>query len=396
MSGAFSRGAPAGTTRSSSLTERVHELSTENYLMRYDVRCRVSRLPTPATSVCWGSRKTTTREPSASRTGRAGTSPCSSGRSGKGESSASATAGFGLHVASQELPNYEMPPFDSIGANEYIVDVTHGAVDFISAVDTPALWELNIWYHTLNCGYRCRISGETDFPCIYGERVGLGRVYVKCPEGPLRFETWLQGLKDGRSYVSDGKSHLLDFQVGPVKVGEPGAGGEISQLELENPSRVRVSARIAALLDESPDPDLQARPLDHQPYWHLERARIDASRRVPLELVVNGEPVARQEILADGSLVPVQFEIDLKQSSWVALRIFPSSHTNPVFVQIGGRPIRASARSATWCLEAVDVCWKSKVEAIREDERPAAQAAYEHAREAYRRILQESAAQKDL
>ena len=30
-----------------------------------------------------------------------------------------------------------MPPFDGIGANEYIVDVTHDVVDFISAVDTP-------------------------------------------------------------------------------------------------------------------------------------------------------------------------------------------------------------------------------------------------------------------
>ena len=71
--------------------------------------------------------------------------------------------------------------FDGIGANEYIVDVVHDAVDFISTVDTPAVWELNIWYHTLNCGFRTRISGETDFPCIYGERVGLGRIYVKMP-----------------------------------------------------------------------------------------------------------------------------------------------------------------------------------------------------------------------
>ena len=36
-----------------------------------------------------------------------------------------------------ELPNYNMPPFDGIGANEYIVDVVHDAVDFISTVDTP-------------------------------------------------------------------------------------------------------------------------------------------------------------------------------------------------------------------------------------------------------------------
>ena len=58
-----------------------------------------------------------------------------------------------------------MPGFDGIGANEFIVDVTHpDTVDFISAGDTPYVWELNIWYHTLNAGFRTRISGETDFP----------------------------------------------------------------------------------------------------------------------------------------------------------------------------------------------------------------------------------------
>ena len=84
-------------------------------------------------------------------------------------------SGWGLKTNATKLPTYDMPPFDGIGANEYIVDVVHDAVDFISTVDTPALWELNIWYHTLNCGFTTRISGETDFPCIYGDRVGLGR-----------------------------------------------------------------------------------------------------------------------------------------------------------------------------------------------------------------------------
>jgi hypothetical protein len=68
-----------------------------------------------------------------------------------------------------------MPGFDGIGANEYIVDVTEpGLVDFISSVDTPYVWELSIWYHTLNVGFRTRIAGETDFPCIYDQRVGSG------------------------------------------------------------------------------------------------------------------------------------------------------------------------------------------------------------------------------
>ncbi|HEV2762092.1 MAG TPA: CehA/McbA family metallohydrolase, partial [Pyrinomonadaceae bacterium] len=103
-----------------------------------------------------------------------------------------AHSGWGLEVKSRELPNYELPPFDGIGANEYIVDVTHDAVDFISAGDTPAVWELNIWYHTLNAGFRTRVSGETDFPCIYGERVGLGRSYVKI-DGKLDYDAWCEG-----------------------------------------------------------------------------------------------------------------------------------------------------------------------------------------------------------
>ena len=52
-------------------------------------------------------------------------------------------------------------------------------MDFISAVDTPYIWELNIWYHTLNVGFRTRIAGETDFPCIYDGRVGMGRTYAQ-------------------------------------------------------------------------------------------------------------------------------------------------------------------------------------------------------------------------
>ncbi|MGH9659055.1 MAG: CehA/McbA family metallohydrolase, partial [Bryobacteraceae bacterium] len=88
-------------------------------------------------------------------------------------------SGWGLAIKEEKLPSYEMPPFDGIGANEYIVGVTHDLIDFISSVDTPYHYELNIWYHTLNAGYRARISGETDFPCIYGDRVGLGRSYVR-------------------------------------------------------------------------------------------------------------------------------------------------------------------------------------------------------------------------
>jgi hypothetical protein len=296
-------------------------------------------------------------------------------------------SGWGLKTSDSALPSYDVPPFDGIGANEYIVDVVHDAVDFISAVDTPAPWELNIWYHTLNCGYRARISGETDFPCIYGERVGLGRVYVKLADGKLDFDRWCEGLKLGRSYVGDGRSHLVEFKVGDVAVGEDG-----SELKLDAPGAVKVTAKVAAYLDpeaSSQAKAIKSRPLDVKPYWDVERARIGTSRKVPVEVVVNGYPVAKQEIEADGTFRDLTFDVKIDRSSWVALRIYPTSHTNPVFVTVGGKPLRASKRSAEWCLKAVDRCWSQKQHAIRPEEQEAAKAAYDVARRAYRKVLAE-------
>lgn len=293
-------------------------------------------------------------------------------------------SGWGLNVNTAELPNYVIPPFNSIGANEYIVDVVHGVVDFISTVDTPYVWELNIWYHTLNCGFRTRVSGETDFPCIYGERVGLGRVYCKL-DGKLDFDRFCEELKNGRSYVGDGRSHLVDFKVGSLEVGTRG-----SEVRLDKPGKVRISAGVAALLDEKPNPDLRGRPYSQKPYWHIERARLGETRKVPVEVVVNGEPVLRKEIIADGTLRDFSAELELKKSSWVALRILPSAHTNPIFVIVDGKPIRASAKSARWCLESVDQCWSQKKGRIRKSELEVAAKAYEEARQAYRKILSES------
>ncbi len=297
--------------------------------------------------------------------------------------------------ASTTLPDYAMPRFDGIGANEFIVTTTHGACDFISAVDTPAIWELNIWYHTLNCGMKTRISGETDFPCIYGDKVGLGRIYVKIPKDkPLTYEDWIMGVKDGRSYCGDGLSHLFDFAINGLGVGETQPSTSPSHLPMKQPGKVRVTCDAAALLAETPTPQtnaLRAKRLDEKPYWHLERCRIGESRTVPVEVIVNGKAVQTKAIPADGSMQKLEFDLDLKQSSWVALRILPSCHTNPIFIEIDKQPIRASRQSAEWCAKAVDVCWNAKVGRIRETERAAAKSAYDQAREIYTKIATESA-----
>jgi hypothetical protein len=295
-----------------------------------------------------------------------------------------AHSGWGLQVSDTRVPSYEVPKFDGIGANEYIVDVTHDVVDFISTVDTPAVWELSVWYHTLNSGFRTRISGETDFPCIYGERVGLGRSYVKL-DGRLSYDAWVEGVREGRAYVSDGKSHLMDFSVNGQAVGTNG-----SEVKLLQSQTVRVTAQVAARLDAQPNETIRARRGDEQPYWELERARVAGTREVPVELIVNGQPRAKKMIVADGATREVTFDVPVERSSWVALRILPSSHTNPVFVTVAGRPVRASRRSAEWCLKAVDQCWSQKSPKFSAQERAEAEAAYEHARQVYRRIVSES------
>ena len=63
--------------------------------------------------------------------------------------------------------------------------LTHGLVDFLSGCDTIPLAELNAWYHMMNCGFRMALVGETDYPCITDERMGVGRSYVRLDRRPM-------------------------------------------------------------------------------------------------------------------------------------------------------------------------------------------------------------------
>jgi len=187
----------------------------------------------------------------------------------------------------------------------------------------------------------------------------------------------------GRSYVSDGFSHLMDFTANGVEAGTNG-----SELRLERPGSVRVTVRAACLLPETvagpPTPSRVQSP------WSPEHARVKGTRDVSVEAIVNGQPVASQRLRADGNLRDLVFDVPVQRSSWIALRILGSAHTNPVFVLAGGRPIRASKRSADWCLKGVDQCWSQKTIRMSPPDRLDAATAYEHARQLYRRIAVES------
>jgi hypothetical protein len=299
-----------------------------------------------------------------------------------------AHSGWGLEplTSTNDLPNYVLPKMDGIGANEYIVTVTQNVVDFFSLGDTPAQWELNMWYHTLNCGFTPRLSGETDFPCIFDERVGMARSYFK-PDGILSYDSYVDAIKRGRSYVSDGNSHIIDFSVNGLE-----AGTNDSRLDLKSATPVEIRARVIANLPEEQDQagaSIADRGVATQPYWHIERARIGTTRKVRVELIVNGYAVDTNEIVADGKWKDISFTYPVTHSSWIALRVYPSSHTNPVFVIVDGKPIH-ERKSAEWCRQAVDQCWKMKQNNIRPEERGAAEAAYDDARKIYDKIIKET------
>ena len=272
------------------------------------------------------------------------------------------------------LPNYDIPAYDGIGANEFIVDVTHEvpgadgkptpAVDFISTMDTDRIAEFNMWYHVLNCGFRTRASGETDFPCISGERVGMGRVYAKV-EGKLEFDQWVRALAEGRSYVSDGTTHLMDFTaVSGERSLELGTQGS----ELRLPKAGELTFKVNAA------------------------CRNTTRKTVPVELIVNGLPVASALLPTDGQIRPLSFKVgsaEIPKSAWVALRVGGSAHTNPFFVIVDNKPIRAGKHSAQWCLAGVEQCWKTKKATYHADELKQAEADYAHARAAYKKILAE-------
>jgi hypothetical protein len=70
-------------------------------------------------------------------------------------------------------------------------------------------------YHTLHVGYRTRIGGETDFPCVSGDRVGMGRSYVKL-DGRRDYTAWCKGLRRGRVALGEHGSELRLAGVNPM------------------------------------------------------------------------------------------------------------------------------------------------------------------------------------
>lgn len=299
----------------------------------------------------------------------------------------------GHERAAGSLPNLAIPEMDGVGAMEIPVTVAAGLCDFISAMDTPRIGEWNCWYHLLDCGFPLKVSGETDFPCMSGTRVGQGRVYVRLGHvASIDLGAWCEGLRLGRSYVSDGYAHAPEFTVGGKAPGD--------RLELARPATVAVRAKVAfaartplSVAHGGIVPPGGRRLVGDTVNLHGPRRNGTftpggEARRV--ELVVNSRVVATRDVPADDRVHELKFAVAIERSSWVALRQFPQLHTNPVDVLVGSRPIRASRRSALWSIGAIEQLWRKRGGQIAAAEREEARRAFDRAVATYRRIASEA------
>ncbi len=211
----------------------------------------------------------------------------------------------------------------------------------------------------------------------------------------------------------------MDFQVN----GKTPSRVEGEEVKLAAPGTVKVTAKVTAYLAEQPETVEilgEPYPMETQaviyrsmptpkrvrisdlpttgvswrniPWWHLERARIGNSRQVEVEVVVNGKPVATKKITADGSSQNVTFDVPIKQSSWVALRILGASHTNPTWVLVDNEPVRASRKSMEWNIRALAQAFEVKRQGWRAEDYAEAKAAYDFAYQVYAKRLAETKA----
>lgn len=217
-------------------------------------------------------------------------------------------------------------------ARELPVDAMLGyvqAVDLMSYnSDEPLSAEL--WYRLLNCGLRLAACAGTDALLDRStDPLGGSRVYVKV-DGPLNMQSWLDGLRRGRSFVTNGP--MLQLSVNGHGLGDT--------VSLDRSGSVAVECTVES----------------HVP---VQKADVIVNGRVVHSRRLGAEPVA-----ADVTVRRFKIEVPVERSGWIALRVTgpdhpelfdgPAwAHTSPVFIEVAGRPI-PSAEDASYFVEWID------------------------------------------
>jgi hypothetical protein len=213
--------------------------------------------------------------------------------------------------------NHEMKAFRF---GEPLADLILGKVDAFETgffEDSP-FDALADWYSLLNCGLRVPLVGGSGKD---SNTVALGamRTYARLAPGePLTYKSWIEAVRAGRTFVTNGPLLLLDVAgYGP---------GDTIHLESDGQTvHVRAEARSATPLDK-------------------------------LELLVNGGVLASASPSGSPSSAVLELDLPIPASGWLAIRchgrkqqptqnVFAQS--SPVYIRVGGRAMPADSSAAT-------------------------------------------------
>ena len=195
---------------------------------------------------------------------------------------------------------------------------------------TEAGWTefgLQTYYTLLNCGFRMRVSGGTASG-VHPVPLGHGRVYVHCGTS-FSYDNWIANLNAGHSFVTQGP--LLNVRFNGQLPGHTWTTKDDTQETV-----------VTGTIDS-------VHPL------------------TSVELIVNGRVV--QQVDPQCEQTPsgsYRTQIGLRHqttgSAWLAVRCFEQvaphktcfAHTNPVFVDVAGAPVRPRPERVRFFVERME------------------------------------------
>jgi hypothetical protein len=222
------------------------------------------------------------------------------------------------------------PLVTDLGAGKgFMVDAALGTTDAVewSAAGRSGFFPL---YAVWNNGLKvAAVGGEDSISSLHASKlVGSERTYVHTGSRGLDMHAWLDGMREGRAFVTNGP--LVELSVNGMLPGEsidvPARGGS-----------VRIEGHVRSVV-----------PLQH------------------VTLVFNGQAVEQLPLSADRRSADLDKTLQVSRSGWYHLRAegapadrfpfdtgYPQAFTNPVWIVAGDRPVRDRA-SAEYSLKWID------------------------------------------
>jgi len=228
----------------------------------------------------------------------------------------------------EEMPD---PAKDARLTSWLPADVALGKVDYIEVLGfADHRVTASVWYRLLNAGFRIPAGAGTDamanYAALHGP-VGLNRVFVRVPAGPLKMEAWLVNLRKGRTFATNGP--LVELRLNGKMI------GDVVSLPVGK-QEVTFAAALRSIV-----------PVEH------------------LEIVCNGAVAKEITLTGDRTIADAKGTITLDKSGWCVLRawnqngthpvldLYPYATTSPIYITVGGAPAR-SREDAAYFLAWID------------------------------------------